>query len=70
MKRDVVDSKIIGSAGYELEFKTTMGVGTVQKVTQEEWNEFLSSKSKGTHWNRYWKRSKPFSYTETQKDAR
>jgi hypothetical protein len=69
MKRQVVDSKIIDSAGYdpllgqvELEFKGSHGVSTVRGVTQDEWNEFLASPSKGLHWNRIWKRSKESSY--------
>ena len=69
MKRQVVDSKIIDSAGYdpllgqvELEFKGSHGVSTVRGITQDEWKEFLASPSKGTHWNRIWKRSKESFY--------
>jgi hypothetical protein len=74
MKRQVVDSKIIGSVGFdpllgevEIEFKTTGGIGKVKGVTVDEWNEFLASPSKGTHWNRVWKRQKDFSYEKGKK---
>ena len=74
MKRDVVDSRVISTAGYdpllgkaEIEFKDTGGIGTVEGVTQKEWAEFLAAPSKGIHWNRVWKNQKSFSYERKDK---
>jgi hypothetical protein len=74
MDRQVVDSKILQSVGFdpllgevEIEFKDTGGIGKVKGVTVDEWNEFLSSPSKGIHWNRVWKNQKEFSYERKAK---
>ena len=73
MKRQVVDSKIIESAGYdpllgqvELEFKGSHGVSTIRGITQDEWREFLAAPSKGTHWNRVWKPGKESFYEKAK----